>query len=94
MKNGDIEFHRARGVEQRDEPQRLGFALAKLQVDRLAAARDRAADRRAQVEPAAFRAGALAAGEARAHGAGETLGERMRLGAFTLACQLGEVLLR
>ena len=92
---GDIELHRARGVEQRDEAQRLRLAAPEFQVDRLAAARDRTA--------AALRADRAASPRRRARSRrerrvrmtrGEPFGERQRLGALRLARQAGEVFRR
>ena len=49
----DIGFHRAGGVEQGDEPERLDLAPAEFEVERFAAMGDAEPDRRAQVEPPA-----------------------------------------
>ena len=56
----DVGFHRARRVEQGDKPQRLDLAPAEFEVERFAAVGDAEPDRRAQVEPSAAPARALA----------------------------------
>ena len=54
-------------VQQDDEAQRLGLALAEFQIEGLAAARDASFDRSSQVQPTPSLARTLAAREARAH---------------------------
>ena len=89
---GGVGLHRSGGVEQHDQAQRLRLAPAKLQLDRLAAVRDAVADRRAKIEPPAAAAGALAAGQPRAHAPGEAFGEDERLGAILLRAERADVL--
>ena len=81
-KKRGVEAHRARGVEQHDETQRLDLAPAPGELDQRAAMGDVAVDGAAQIEPAAAAADLLAADEPRAHGAGKTRGKRMGCGDF------------
>ncbi len=73
-----VEAHRAGGVEQDDEAQRLYLSPPPGEIDRRAAVGDAAVDGAAQVEPAPAPPDALAAHEARAHHAGKPRGERVR----------------
>ncbi len=86
-----VEAHGARRVEQHHQPQRLSLLLAPHELDRHAAVADVAADGTAQVDAAALQARALAAGEARAHGAGEAGGQCVRLGNGVGVGELAEV---
>ena len=72
-----VEAHRAGGVEQHDEPQRLDLAAAPGEIDQRAAMGDVAMDGAAQVEPAAAPAHLLAANKPRAHGAGKPRRQRV-----------------
>ena len=72
-----VEAHRAGGVEQHDQPQRLDLAPPPDEIDRRAAMRDAAVDGAAQVEPPPAPARLLAAHQPRPHGAGEPRGERV-----------------
>ena len=80
QEDAGVHAHRAGGVEQDDEPERLFLALAPHQADRHAAMADVAVDGAAQIEPVAAPAGEVAAGQPRAHDAGETRGDGVRLG--------------
>ena len=73
-----VEAHRARGIEQHNEPQRLDLATAPREIERCAAVRDVAVNGATQIEPAAATANLLAAHEPRAHDAGKSRGERLR----------------
>ena len=72
-----VEAHRAGGIEQDHEPQRLDLAPAPDEIDRRAAMGDAAMDGAAQVEPPAAPAHLLAAHQPRPHRTGEPRGERM-----------------
>ena len=68
QEHAGIHAHRAGGVEQHDETQRLFLALPFDQADRHAAMADIAVDGPAQIEPVAAPPRQIAAGQPRAHG--------------------------
>src|SRR5262249_43251683 len=72
-----IKVHRARGVEQNDETQRLDLAAPPSEVHGRSAMRYIAMDRTPQVEPPPAPADLLAANQPRAHDARKSLGQRM-----------------
>src|SRR5262245_6342467 len=72
-----IKVHRARGVEQNDEAQRLDFAAPPSEIHGRSAMRYIAMDRTPQVEPPPAPADLLAANQPRAHDARKLLGQRM-----------------
>ena len=88
----DVGFHRAGRVEQGDESERLDLAPAEFEVERFAAMRDAEPDRRAQVEPSAAPARALAAREPRPHHPRETFGQLRGLGALPIPYECRDVL--
>ena len=72
-----IKVHRARGVEQNDEAQRLDLAAPPSEVHGRSAMRYIAMDRTPQVEPPPAPADLLAANQPRAHDVRKSLGQRM-----------------
>src|SRR5271166_3706358 len=70
-----IGLHRAGGVEQRHQSQRLDLAPAEFEVERLAAVGDAEPDRRSEVEPPPPPASSLAPREPGAHRAREPFGD-------------------
>ena len=68
QEHAGIHAHRAGGVEQHDQPQRLFLALALDQADRHAAMADIAVDGSPQIEPVAAPPRQIAPGQPRAHG--------------------------
>jgi hypothetical protein len=77
---GCVEVHRAGGVEQHDEAQRLVLAPAPGEIDRRAAVRHAAVDGTAQIKARPTPARLFAPHQPRAHDAGEPLGECFSLG--------------
>src|SRR5271163_634145 len=88
----DIGFHRARCVEQGDEPERLDLAPPELEVERFTAMGDAEPDRRAQVEPPSAPARALATREPRPHHPRETFGQLDGSGALPIPYECRDVL--
>ena len=67
QEHAGVHAHRAGGVEQHDQPQRLFLALALDEADRHAAMADIAVDGPSQIEPVAAPPRQIAAGQPRAH---------------------------
>ena len=87
-----VQLHGAGSVEQRNDPKRLPLPSPELEVNRLAAARDRASQRCPQVDSPAFLASALPPRHARAHRTQEPFGKGERLFALRPGREPGEVL--
>src|ERR1700684_560011 len=73
-----VEAHRAGGVEQDDEPQRLDLAAAPGKLDQRGAVGYGAMNGAAEVEAAPMAASLLATNQPRPHGAGKPRRERVR----------------
>ena len=91
QEDAGVHAHRAGGVEQDDEPQRLFLALPPDQADRHAAMADVPVDGAAKVEPVAAPPRQVAAGEARAHDARQPRRRRMRLLDLRRVGELAEI---
>src|SRR3984957_20683892 len=88
----NVGFHGPRRVEQCDESERLDLAAAKSEVERFAAMRNAEPNGRAQVEPSAAPARALATREPRPHHAGKAFGKLRRLRALPIAHERRDIL--
>ena len=77
QEHGGVHAHRAGGIEQHDQTQRLLLALPLDQADRHATMADIAVDRSSQVEPVAAPPRQIAAGQPRPHGFGQPRCDRM-----------------
>ena len=82
---GGVEIHRARGIKQHDEPQRLDLTPPPGEVDRRAAVADIAVDGAAQVESTSMPAHLLAPHQPCTHRAREPRRQRVR------ACDIGGI---